>query len=89
MNRKELITAVAQKSHIDEEVVTNVLEALRATIEQNVQKGESTYLHGFCSLTVKNRPERSYKLPTQDVEVAVSGRRRICFTPGKSLKELL
>lgn len=47
MNKKELITAVAEKGHLTEIEAKRAIEAFTETISEELRKGEKVQLVGF------------------------------------------
>ncbi len=56
MTKLELIAAVAQRTGIDKAEVAATVEALMATVKESlINDGESVFLRGFGTFTLKQR----------------------------------
>ena len=63
MNRKELVTAVAEAADLEQKTVDAVLRALQSTLEGAAASGEKVSVPGFFALSVGRREEREGRNP--------------------------
>lgn len=88
MNKTELVAAVAEKTEMTKVASAKAVEAVMATITEQLVKGDNVTLIGFGTFTVRDRkarvgrdprnPEREIKIPASKVPA---------FRAGKGLKE--
>lgn len=57
MNKSELINGIADRTNIDETIISEVLNAFEATIYDAIRKGESVYLYKFMKIERKTKKE--------------------------------
>ena len=86
MNRKELVTAVAENADLEQKTVDAVLRSLQATLEDAVAKGEKVSLPGFFNVSVGQRAAREGRNPRTGKPVKIKAARRPRFSAGKGLK---
>ena len=66
VNRKELVTAVADGADLEQKTVDSVLRSLQSTLEDAAAKGEKVSVPGFFTLAVGDRAAR--RLEADDVD---------------------
>lgn len=87
MNKAELVKAVAGKTEMTQKDVAKVLDAITASIQQGLAKGEKIQIIGFGSFEVRDRKERKVISPATKKEILVPATKVPAFRPGKALKE--
>ena len=55
MNRKELVTAVAEAADLEQKTVDAVLRGLQSTLEKAASSGDKVSVPGFFSLSTGHR----------------------------------
>ncbi|MDK2951227.1 MAG: DNA-binding protein HU-beta [Kosmotogales bacterium] len=87
MNKKELISAVADKVGVTKKDVSTLLDAFLDTIEDELSKGGLVRLVGFGTFTVSLRKPRRGVNPRTKEPITIPGGKVPKFIPGKDLKE--
>lgn len=85
MNRIELEAAVAERTGISRFHVTDVTEAILATISEALARGEPVRITGFATFSVKDRAERLGKNPKTGETIRIKSSRKVSLRPGKDL----
>lgn len=88
MNKSELVAAVAEKAGLTKKDAEIAVNALLATVEETLAKGEKIQLVGFGNFEVKERAEREGRNPRNPEEVVkIAASKAPVFKAGKSLKD--
>jgi len=87
VNRKELVTAVAENADLEQKTVDAVLRSLQATLEDAVAKGEKVSLPGFFNVSVGQRAAREGRNPATGDTIQIAAAKTVKFTAGSALKE--
>ena len=87
MNRKELVTAVADAASLEQKTVDAVLRALQTTLEDAAGKGDKVSVPGFFSLGVSHREAREGRNPATGETIQIAAANVVKLTPGSALKE--
>ena len=87
MNRKELVTAVAEHADLEQKTVDAVLRSLQSTLEDAVAKGEKVSLPGFFNVSVGQRAAREGRNPATGDTIQIAAAKTVKFTAGSALKE--
>ena len=87
MNRKELVTAVAEHADLEQKTVDAVLRSLQATLEGAVAKGEKVSVPGFFAVSVGDRAAREGRNPATGATIKIAAAKTVKFTAGSTLKE--
>lgn len=87
MNRKELVTAVAEHADLEQKTVDAVLRSLQATLESTVAKGEKVSVPGFFAVSVGDRAAREGRNPATGETIKIAAAKTVKFTAGSTLKE--
>ncbi|MGW9019344.1 HU family DNA-binding protein [Priestia megaterium] len=87
MKKAELIEAVASKSELTKQDAKKAVEALFETISTTLVKGEKVQLVGFGTFEVRERAERTGRIPQTGEEMTIPASKVPAFKPGKELKE--
>jgi DNA-binding protein HU-beta len=86
MNKTELISAIANETHLPKGKATSALEAILKAISETLAREESVSLVGFGSFTVQKRAARNGRHPRTGKEITIPATKVPVFRPGKSLK---
>ena len=86
MNKTELISAIANETHLPKGKATSALEAILKAISETLAREESVSLVGFGSFTVKKRAARNGRHPRTGKEINIPATKVPVFRPGKGLK---
>jgi DNA-binding protein HU-beta len=87
VNRKELVTAVAEHADLEQKTVDAVLRSLQATLEGAVAKGDKVSLPGFFNVSVGARAAREGRNPATGATIQIPAAKTVKFTAGSALKE--
>ena len=87
MNKAELVEALASKTNVTKKAAEASLNALVASIEGALKKGEKVQLVGFGSFEVRKRAARKGRNPQTKEEIKIPASKAPVFKAGKALKE--
>lgn len=87
MNRKELVTAVAEKADLEQKTVDAVLRGLQTTLEEAVASGDKVSVPGFFSVSVGQRAEREGRNPATGETIKIPAAKTVKFSAGSALKD--
>ena len=87
MNKAELVEALASKTNVTKKSAEASLNALVASIEGALKKGEKVQLVGFGSFEVRKRAPRKGRNPQTGKEIKIPASKSPVFKAGKALKE--
>jgi DNA-binding protein HU-beta len=87
VNRKELVTAVADEASLEQKTVDAVLRALQTTLEGAVAKGDKVSVPGFFALSVGHRAAREGRNPATGDTITIAAANTVKFAAGSALKE--
>lgn len=87
MNRKELVTAVAEHASLEQKTVDAVLRSLQATLESAVSTGEKVSVPGFFAVSVSDRAAREGRNPRTGETVTIPAAKAVKFSVGSALKD--
>lgn len=87
MNRKELVTAVAEDADLEQKTVDAVLRSLQSTLEKAAASQEKVSVPGFFSLSVGRREEREGRNPSTGETIKIAAANTVKLTAGSALKE--
>ncbi len=90
MNKKELIDSISEKLQTDKKGVQDVLDAMEATILDELKENRQVNLTGFGIFFTKVRKARAGVNPRNPGEkIEIPAVRVPKFRPGKTLKEVV
>lgn len=87
MNKTELISAVAEKAEMTKKDAEKAVNAVLASIEDAMTKGDKVQLVGFGTFEVRQRAARTGRNPQTGKEIKIAATKVPAFKPGKALKE--
>ncbi len=87
MNRKELVTAVADEADLEQKTVDSVLRGLQSVLEGAVKKGDKVSVPGFFAVSVGKRAAREGRNPATGETIQIKAANTVKMTPGSSLKD--
>jgi len=87
VNRKELVTAVAEHADLEQKTVDAVLRSLQATLEDAVAKGDKVSVPGFFAVSVGQRAAREGRNPATGDTIQIAAANTVKFTAGNALKD--
>lgn len=87
MNKTEFINAVAEKEGIEKKCAEKAVNAVFATIAQELAKGEKIQLVGFGTFEIRERAEKRGRNPRTGETMTVPASKVPAFKAGKALKD--
>ena len=87
MNKTEFINAVAEKEGIEKKCAEKAVNAVFATIAQELAKGEKLQLVGFGTFEIRERAEKQGRNPRTGETMTVPASKVPAFKAGKALKD--
>ena len=88
MNKAELVAAVAEKTNFTKKDAEAAINALVASIEEALVKGDKVQLIGFGTFETKERKARQGRNPRQPEEIIeIDVSKAPTFKAGKALKD--
>jgi DNA-binding protein HU-beta len=87
VNKTELISSVAEKSELTKKDAEKAVNALFASIQEALAKGEKVQLVGFGTFEVRERKARTGRNPQTGEEIQIAAAKVPAFKAGKSLKD--
>ncbi|MCI5591918.1 MAG: HU family DNA-binding protein [Oscillospiraceae bacterium] len=87
MNKTEFINAVAEKEGIEKKCAEKAVNAVFATIAQELAKGEKIQLVGFGTFEIRERAEKQGRNPRTGETMTVPASKVPAFKAGKALKD--
>lgn len=85
MNKAELVDAIASKTGMSKVDSKSALEAIVATIQKSLSKGERVALAGFGSFTVTKRAARMGRNPQTGKEIKIAAKKVVKFKTSENL----
>jgi DNA-binding protein HU-beta len=87
VNRKELVTAVAEQADLEQKTVDAVLRGLQSVLEAAVAKEEKVSVPGFFAVSVGKRAAREGRNPATGETITIKAANTVKFSAGSSLKD--
>ena len=87
MNKTEFINAVAEKEGIEKKCAEKAVNAVFATIAQELAKGEKIQLVGFGTFEIRERAEKQGRNPRTGETMTVPASKVPAFKAGAALKD--
>ena len=87
MNKQELVTSVAEKSGLTKKDSEKAVNAVFASIEEALAKGDKVQLVGFGTFEVRSRAARKCRNPQTGEEIEIAAAKVPAFKAGKSLRD--
>jgi DNA-binding protein HU-beta len=87
MNKQELIDQVAASTGLSKAEATAAVDAVFATIAQEIASGDTVRVPGFGNFGVADRAARQGRNPATGEPVAIPARRLPKFGPARTLKD--
>lgn len=87
MNKKELISKIAEKENITKKAAGEQLAAIVSTITDAIVGGQEVQITGFGKFSVKDRPAREGRNPQTGESMHIAASKTPKFKPSKALKD--
>ncbi len=85
MNKSELISHIAGKTHLPKVTISTVLDVAMEAIISGLEKGENVQFLGFGTFRVSERKARTGRNPQTGKEIKIAARKVARFKPGAAL----
>lgn len=89
MNRTELEATVVEKTNVNKNVVTDVIQAAVDAVVDTLRSGKSVKLTGFATIGVKDCLARDGKNPKTGESIQIAARRKVTIKAGKRLNQAI
>lgn len=89
MKKKELISAISERSGMGKSESESALNAVISCLSDLLAKGDSIVLPGFASLSVKERAARTGRNPSTGQPLNIPASKIVSFKAGSKLKEVI
>jgi len=89
MNKTELVNSIASKSGLNKKNSEAALNALIASVEETLEKGDKVVLVGFGTFEVRQRAARKGRNPQTKKEITIPASKAPVFKAGKGLKDIV
>ena len=86
-NKQDLIAKVAEATELTKKDSAAVVDAVFASIEEFLSKGEKVQLIGFGNFEVRERAARKGRNPQTGAEIEIAASKVPAFKAGKALKD--
>lgn len=87
MNKTELVSSVAEKTELTKKDAEKAVNAIFASIEEALAKGDKVALVGFGTFEVRERAARKGRNPQTGAEITIAAAKVPAFKAGKALKD--
>ena len=88
-NKQELVTDVATATGLTKKDATAAVDAVFASIQDTLAKGEKVQLSGFGNIEVRSSAARKGRNPQTGEEIEIAASKIPAFKPGKALKDAI
>ena len=89
MTKKDMISAIAEKTGFSKKDCEVMLNAFVETVGQQLKAGQDVQLTGFGTFEVRTRAERNALNPRTKEPIIVPETKIPAFKAGKALKDML
>lgn len=87
MNKKELVSAIAEKAEIKKVAAEATLNALVEVISEGLAKGDEITLFGLGKFEVRERAARTGRNPQTGETIQIAATKAPAFKAAKALKD--
>ena len=88
-NKQELVNDVATTTGLTKKDATAAVDAVFASIQDTLAKGDKVQLIGFGNFEVRTRAARKGRNPQTGEEIESAASKIPAFKPGKALKDAI
>lgn len=88
-NKQELVNDVATTTGLTKKDATAAVDAVFASIQDTLTKGDKVQLIGFGNFEVRTRAARKGRNPQTGEEIEIAASKIPAFKPGKALKDAI
>jgi len=87
LNKAELVASVAEKAEMTKKDAEKAVNAIFASIEEALARGDKVQLVGFGTFEVKERAARVGRNPRTGEEISIAATKVPVFKAGKALRD--
>jgi len=87
MNKLELVSEVALKTHLSKKVAEAAVEAVFDLVEKSLTKGVPVKVSGFGTFEIRHRKARLGVKPKTTQKIKIPATKVVAFKPSKAMKE--
>lgn len=88
-NKQELVNDVATTTGLTKKDAAAAVDAVFASIQDTLAKGDKVQLIGFGNFEVRTRATRKGRNPQTGEEIEIAASKIPAFKPGKALKDAI
>ncbi|WP_044266688.1 HU family DNA-binding protein [Bacteroides timonensis] len=89
MTKADVIKEIVQKTGIDQEAVSQVVEAMMSSIKEAMAGGDEVFLRGFGSFIIKRRAEKMGRNISQNTSMIIPAHNIPAFKPAESFVKMI
>jgi DNA-binding protein HU-beta len=87
MNRRDLVSAIAEDAGVDRKVADSVVASFVAVVTKSVAKGDPVAISGFAKFARVERAARMGRNPQTGEPIKIAASRRVRITALKAFKD--
>ena len=87
MTKADIVAAISKETGIEKGQVLEVVEKFMTTVKDSLAHGESVYLRGFGTFTLKERKEKVGRNISKNTSVVIPAHNIPFFKPAPCFKE--
>lgn len=89
MTKADVIKEIVLKTGIDQEAVSQVVEAMMSSIKEAMAGGDEVFLRGFGSFIIKCRAEKIGRNISQNTSMIIPAHNIPAFKPAESFVKMI
>lgn len=89
MTKADVIKEIVLKTGIDQEAVSQVVEAMMSSIKKAMAGGDEVFLRGFGSFIIKRRAEKIGRNISQNTSMIIPAHNIPAFKPAESFVKMI
>ena len=89
MTKADIVNEISKSTGIDKASVLETIEKFMETVKDSLSHGESVYLRGFGSFTIKKRAEKTARNISKNTAMIVKAHNIPSFKPCPTFKEMV
>lgn len=89
MTKADVIKEIVLKTGIDQEAVSQVVEAMMSSIKEAMAGGDEVFLRGFGSFIIKHRAEKIGRNISQNTSMIIPAHNIPAFKPAESFVKMI
>ncbi len=89
MNKSDFVNAISEEAGCSKTDAAKAVDAVIATIEKALKKGEQVTIVGFGTFAVRKRAARTGRNPRTGAAIKIKASKVPAFKAGKALKDAI